>query len=183
MNLARLGRLELPTNWFEASYSIQLSYRRVIRANLQPRTAAGKLRATHASPSSGFDVGSRKIFAFEQERLTLCLCESICKAIAKVKSCRMIALSVAAPGCTRDFQMSDGYRLQLNPRPPQQGVEFMPHCMSASTFQNHRGFQRVGNRHAARRCLHDRLGITPAIGLIEQNRQHRRTIDDHLGKP
>ena len=27
--MARLERFELPTNWFEASYSIQLSYRRV----------------------------------------------------------------------------------------------------------------------------------------------------------
>ena len=26
--MARLERFELPTNWFEASYSIQLSYRR-----------------------------------------------------------------------------------------------------------------------------------------------------------
>ena len=29
--LARLERFELPTNWFEASYSIQLSYRRVVQ--------------------------------------------------------------------------------------------------------------------------------------------------------
>ena len=28
--MARLERFELPTNWFEASYSIQLSYRRVV---------------------------------------------------------------------------------------------------------------------------------------------------------
>ena len=27
--MARPERFELPTNWFEASYSIQLSYRRV----------------------------------------------------------------------------------------------------------------------------------------------------------
>ncbi len=30
-NLARPERFELPTNWFEASYSIQLSYGRVER--------------------------------------------------------------------------------------------------------------------------------------------------------
>ena len=29
--MARLERFELPTNWFEASYSIQLSYRRVVQ--------------------------------------------------------------------------------------------------------------------------------------------------------
>ena len=28
--MARLERFELPTNWFEASYSIQLSYRRIL---------------------------------------------------------------------------------------------------------------------------------------------------------
>ena len=30
--MARPERLELPTNWFEASYSIQLSYGRTVRA-------------------------------------------------------------------------------------------------------------------------------------------------------
>ncbi len=31
--VARPERFELPTNWFEASYSIQLSYGRLCRAN------------------------------------------------------------------------------------------------------------------------------------------------------
>ncbi len=30
LKLARPERFELPTNWFEASYSIQLSYGRVV---------------------------------------------------------------------------------------------------------------------------------------------------------
>ena len=45
--MVRLERFELPTNWFEASYSIQLSYRRLGQAkrrqdtnNSRPRRAA-----------------------------------------------------------------------------------------------------------------------------------------------
>ena len=32
--VARPERFELPTNWFEASYSIQLSYGRILRTDL-----------------------------------------------------------------------------------------------------------------------------------------------------
>ena len=49
MNLARLERFELPTNWFEASYSIQLSYRRTAGANVPPRSPGGK-SPLHAYP-------------------------------------------------------------------------------------------------------------------------------------
>ena len=34
INMARPERFELPTNWFEANYSIQLSYGRIADTNL-----------------------------------------------------------------------------------------------------------------------------------------------------
>ncbi len=41
-NLARLEGLEPPTTWFEARYSIQLSYRRVVRWRFYQRSNAGR---------------------------------------------------------------------------------------------------------------------------------------------
>src|SRR5580658_5651186 len=39
--MARLERFELPTPWFVAKYSIQLSYRRVLQVTARPLGASG----------------------------------------------------------------------------------------------------------------------------------------------
>ena len=43
VHLARPERFELPTNWFEASYSIQLSYGRAAAAMVSRTVGVGEL--------------------------------------------------------------------------------------------------------------------------------------------
>ena len=133
--------------------------------------------------SCDLNVGKLEVLALEQKGLPRCFRKRIGEAVAEVQPRRVVALAKSPPSPARGLRMGRGDRLQLNRRFFQECIKLMAGGGAAATLKDDCCFQKGSYRHASGRCHRDGSGIALRVRLVEQDRQDRRRVDDHLGSP
>ena len=132
---------------------------------------------------SRLDIGLSKIVALEEKWLSARFGQGIGKAVAEVEPSLVTAFAVVKERLARQMAMLDRYGLDNDAGPSKQHVDLAFGFYSELTFNDHRQFNKTSNTEPANFRIVEQLHELCLFRLTIENRNERRGIDDHFGRP
>lgn len=125
-----------------------------------------------------------KIIALEQQWLTSTLGECVGKAVTEIQLSRMTAsLAEISIGLSGSLCLDFGYGLDRNLRFLHQLIETAAGDWIPASIDHNGCLEEICNGHPSNGMSFDRKRAALCPGLIPQNRNERRCIDDYRGSP
>src|SRR6516162_9648249 len=125
-----------------------------------------------------------EIITFEEQGFAGCLCQSVGKAIAKIEFCGVsTSLTEIAIGLTGEAGLFQGDGLNADVGFLKELVEAPTGNRIAASVDHQCAFNKVCCRYPAAPSFLNCPRTVPGARFIAQDRDNRRGIDNHRGRP